>query len=113
MIDINKFVGVPYVKGGVDYSGADCYGLAALFYRDEMGIDLPFFDGDDGVEANEVDEPFDGALIRCVSKTNQADHWAVYYKGKVINAQSPSSAVIDFKRFVNRHPVIEFYEVVL
>ena len=40
---MNQFIGIPYDKGGRSYEGADCWGLVWLFYRDQLGIDLPEF----------------------------------------------------------------------
>jgi cell wall-associated NlpC family hydrolase len=34
-------VGIPYVAGGRDVTGADCYGVAALASRALFGVDLP------------------------------------------------------------------------
>jgi cell wall-associated NlpC family hydrolase len=41
---MNKFVGIPFIDGGDSYDGADCYGLIRLYYRDELGIEIPNFD---------------------------------------------------------------------
>ena len=38
MTGFNEFVGIPWVKGGYDRSGADCWGLVVLSLRDVCGI---------------------------------------------------------------------------
>ena len=37
------FLRIPFVDGGRDYQGADCWGLVRLFYRDVLSIDLRSF----------------------------------------------------------------------
>jgi cell wall-associated NlpC family hydrolase len=38
----NKWVGVPFVHGGRDENGMDCYGIV-IVYLNELGIDVPDF----------------------------------------------------------------------
>jgi len=45
-----KYLSAPYVFGGRDFSGCDCFGLVSLYFKHELGIIL--FDaksGDTGV----------------------------------------------------------------
>ncbi len=39
-----KFIRIPYVLGGKDFSGADCIGVAILYMR-SIGIDYEYDDG--------------------------------------------------------------------
>lgn len=38
------YTGVPYVLGGAELAGADCYGLVRLVYREQYEIHLPHID---------------------------------------------------------------------
>lgn len=40
----DKYIGLPYLENGRTETGLDCWGLAKLFYKNELGIDLPSYD---------------------------------------------------------------------
>lgn len=42
----DRYVGIPYVDFGRDRAGCDCWGLACLIYREELGITLPDYLGE-------------------------------------------------------------------
>lgn len=46
MLDYSKLIGIPYLKGGRDEKGLDCYGLCMYVYK-IMGIELPEYDSPD------------------------------------------------------------------
>jgi len=41
-----RYVGIPFVSGGRDISGCDCYGLVRLALFDQFGYALPPLSGD-------------------------------------------------------------------
>lgn len=45
MIDLFRFVGLPYAPGGRGPEAFDCWGLARLVYSELLGLSLPALDG--------------------------------------------------------------------
>lgn len=41
----NAYIGIPYAEFGRARDGADCWGLACIIYREELGITLPDYLG--------------------------------------------------------------------
>ena len=41
MLRTSKYLEIPFVDGGRDFGGCDCWGLVALVFREEFGIKLP------------------------------------------------------------------------
>ena len=41
----NRYVGLPWAEHGRECAGCDCWGLACIVYRDELGITLPEYLG--------------------------------------------------------------------
>ncbi|MBD3786829.1 MAG: C40 family peptidase [Sphingomonadales bacterium] len=46
----NSYIGTPWAPLGRSREGVDCYGLACVIYREELGITLPAYLGDYSLE---------------------------------------------------------------
>ena len=40
-VDVTRYLSIPYLHGGRDRNGIDCYGLVRLFYSENFGIACP------------------------------------------------------------------------
>lgn len=43
-MDFKSYIGIPYTNKGRSTDGCDCWGLIRLFYKNELGIELPLVD---------------------------------------------------------------------
>ena len=83
----NRFIGVPHRDLGRSREGADCWGLACVIYREELGITLPDYLGYTSVEEHgEIAALIEGAktspLWLSVSGTAIAFDIAVFRRGR-------------------------------
>ena len=75
-----KYVGIPFISGGRDESGCDCYGLVRLILKNEYKIFLPILNGD-YTNALNVEETkrlfFDNVPLLCGEKIEAPEEKAV------------------------------------
>ena len=102
---INQYIGVPYVHGGADLLGFDCYGLLALVYRERLGVELPTWNASadtpqaahrallyhigieiDSGRAYEVPYPEDYD-IAVVKRRGHSHHVGVFLYGGILHAE--------------------------
>lgn len=99
---------VPYVEGGENWAGADCWGVALIWYRERHGIELAdrgdIAPGPDGIEAGmagaqargwlPVTEARDDDLIVMASTVKRRrvehGHCGVFHGGMVLHSERGS-----------------------
>lgn len=64
-MNVNELIGIPFKWGGSDIEGCDCWGLARLYYRGMLGIELP--DHDEVLRSDE------GAVAKAF--VDEKQHW--------------------------------------
>jgi len=130
MATFDNFIGLPWLEGGRDRSGIDCWGLLALVYREVYQIDLPSFsdryvtlaDHDaisDLIEGNigawrEVpkgsEQEGDGILL--TTNGGRPSHVGVVVQGRRmlhIESQKQGSAIHSYDYHLYRDRIVGFY----
>lgn len=84
----NRYIGIPWTEFGRGRAGCDCWGLACVIYREELGISLPDYLGyASAEERGEIAALVDGAeaspLWLPVSRTPIAFDIAVFRRGRL------------------------------
>lgn len=75
-----KYVGIPFVSGGRDFTGCDCYGLIRLILQNEYRYDLPKLNGDytNALNSQETKKLFiENIPIICADKIEMPEEKAV------------------------------------
>lgn len=98
------YCGIPYEREGRTREGADCVGLALLFLREEMELQVDCSVGAKGEDCEKLLSPFIGATVergdviffRDVRKTHQIAHVAVHLgEGKLLHTLGGCDSRID------------------
>lgn len=45
-MDLISYLKIPYLHKGRDSKGVDCFGLLLMFYKNELGVELPDYEED-------------------------------------------------------------------
>ena len=97
-MNLRRYIGIPYKSHSCSFDGVDCYQLARLFNREELGVDLPDYKDlyKDAHKRSEVQGAFD-ILRRSWAKTDEPrlgdlilfkDRGVVLHCGVYLDAES-------------------------
>ena len=64
-MNYDKYIGLPYLENGRTEAGIDCWGLARVFYREQLNIDLPSY-------TDEYNGSHDPAVIEAISRYRES-----------------------------------------
>ncbi|HOS41942.1 MAG TPA: NlpC/P60 family protein [Spirochaetota bacterium] len=67
-MNANRYIDIPFAERGRSRAGVDCWGLVCLVYREEYGIELPDYLGDDYTTT-------DGPLVSGLIARHKAESW--------------------------------------
>lgn len=85
MVDVNRFIGVPYVFGESSFNGCDCVGLCRLFYREHGWKDNFWDNGEPITEENFALPPTWHRLYKyCLTHMNRVKYDDLTYGDFVI-----------------------------
>lgn len=127
MIDINRYVGIPYKEGARGPDAYDCYGLVMSVFED-AGIRLPcWYQGSPGILS--ASKAIDGAVLQAMSEgkavrcepkemaivvvrsRDRAHHVGVCLSGGILHSSSPFGSMWhEISRFLALYPSSEFYQ---
>lgn len=109
-MNYDRYIGLPYKENGRDESGIDCWGLARLFYKRELDIDLPsyaeLYDGSYDVRVPQTIEHYKDNWTRtdtpqtgdlCLFKImGEPSHVGIYIGGdKFLHSRDGKDSVIE------------------
>ena len=127
----NDFVGIPWVSGGFDHKGADCWGLVLLASREIFNRDLGKYEGAEysgrklariiqgevhSPDWKETDKPQPGDVATMKISKFPSHVGIVVSSGRILHsmcAQANGSSVIhDFRTLRRLFKQIKFYRYV-
>lgn len=83
-----KYVGLPFVDGGRDWKGCDCWGLVKLILQTECGIEVPSY-GD--IAASELLK-----VASMVADETKKEPWHPVIHAQTFDVESCINAVLPF-----------------
>jgi len=109
-VNLLDYVGIPFKYGGNRKTGCDCYGFIRLFYREALGIKLPYLKYTKKTELKRFSEYFDLFPVRLKKPRtfcllafvirNRRLHLGIYLgRGKFIHMTKEGSVIESYEKW--------------
>ena len=125
-MNINKYIGIPYKRGGTKLDGLDCWGLLIHVLKHDFGIDVDvdyYVEGDlpcvarayetASKDANweRIEYPIDGCVV-ALSKGKKIHHAGVWYGNGCLHAVKGQGVICSTVNSLklNNYKRMEFYK---
>lgn len=118
---IHRFLQIPYVEQGRNYSGADCWGIVVLWMREKHNLDLPEYGS---VVTKGMQDCFQSEHVKFINKFAEGSiacvftraagkevftHVGIVAHDKILHTSITRGPRLDEKRKFDRLGKVEYY----
>ena len=111
----DKYYSIPFQKRGCSFDGCNCYGFIRLWYKEELGIDLPIYNlcpseiPDDYIKSEATNNFFpvtdyvDHDAVIILDNDGKPKHTGIFYQNYILHMSRAKGFLIEnFRRIKPR-----------